>query len=69
MISSYKTNIIPRHIIIAIIALFFVALTSCASQRYGYKPVKKKKKDCDCSKWSYNDSKTFQLKKGFLKVA
>ncbi len=31
-----------------------IILSSCASQKHGYRPAKRKKKDCDCSKWSYN---------------
>lgn len=35
------------------ILLFSVMCISCASHRTGYRPPKRKNKDCDCPRWSY----------------
>ncbi len=37
---------------IAVLVLASVA-ASCASNRAGYRPPKRKKDDCNCSRWSY----------------
>ncbi len=29
-------------------------LSSCSTHKKGYKPKKRKKKDCDCSDWTYH---------------
>jgi hypothetical protein len=43
-----------------LIILLFVAamVASCASPRAGYKPSKRKKDDCNCSRWSYNPTES-----------
>lgn len=33
-----------------------IVISSCASQKHGYRPAKRKKNDCNCSKWSYNNA-------------
>ena len=55
-ITNILLNNVKRFKVIILILLFCISLAggACASSKRGYKPTRQKKKDCDCSKWSYN---------------
>ena len=41
----------PGFLITIVLTAFLSA--SCATQKTGYRPPKRSKKDCDCPRWSY----------------
>jgi hypothetical protein len=43
-----------KNLALFIFLIFAISISSCTTQKHGYRPAKRKKKDCDCSRWSYN---------------
>ncbi len=50
-----------RIIVTLFLSCLIIAGSSCSTSRKSYRPSKRKKKDCDCSKWSYNSALNQQV--------
>jgi len=46
----------PKFVLIILLLCLFTVGTSCNTSKKAYRPKKQKKKDCDCSEWSYNNT-------------
>jgi len=44
-----------KRLAVLVLLCFTVVISSCSTSKKAYRPTKRKKKDCDCSRWSYND--------------
>ena len=45
----------PKNILIILLLCLLIVGTSCNTSKKTYRPKKQKKKDCDCSGWSYHN--------------
>ncbi len=43
-----------KRLAVLLLLCFTIVFSSCSTSKKGYRPTKRKKKDCDCSEWSNN---------------
>jgi len=56
--ASVKIYQQPKFVLIILLFCLLIVGTSCHTSKKAYRPKKQKKKDCDCSEWSYHNTTT-----------
>ena len=60
---SHKNRyMILKTIVVLFLSCLIIIGSSCSTSRKSYRPKKRRKNDCDCSKWSYNNTLTQPVK-------